>query len=690
MRRGLLPALVIWAGLAGGAPADLPPTPTPSIPVFKEGKLAPGWTDLGWAPRSLAAGRPARLDFSGFAGWILGHERIEPPFGGLFLRVRAPAAFGDFLDVSLGSRSRSAFPRIRLAPEFMQRSADGWTEVWIPFAVLDPLDDPFDQLILRAVRSVSPQMVEIEMLGFTAEAPPGARERSAARAPARNATVMIDCRVSRPISPLIYGVSFGDEQTAWELGASARRWGGNPTTRYNWKLGNGWNTGRDWFFSNVATDKNWVAFLEQDRAHGAATAFTLPMIGWVAKDATSCGFPLSIFGDQNKVDPERGGCGNGLSPSAAEIAPGPPERTSVPAPPEFVGEWVKAIREKDPAPRSARIYFLDNEPTLWHVNHRDVHPERLSYDELLERTVAYGSAVRAADPQARIAGFVAWGWSALFFSAADKMEGASAHLPSDRFAHGGKQFLPWWLGQMRAYQKRTGKKLVDLVDVHFYPQAAGIGLYTDGWIDPESSARRIRSVRALWDPSYKDESWVAEPMKLIPRLRTFIDEEDPGLGISIGEYNFGAENHISGGLAVAEALGRFGLNGVEAAFYWALPPKGSAAYWGFRAFRNYDGAGARAGDLSVSAKNSDGGLSSVFATRREDGTLVVIALNHEPEKALDLTVMSANCGPVQPARRFSYAGEGGLVQVKPTLPHDRFRLLPWSINVLELRASSSH
>ena len=51
------------------------------------------------------------------------------------------------------------------------------------------------------------------------------------------------------------------------------------------------------------------------------------------------------------------------------------------------------------------------------------------------------------------------------------------------------------------------------------------------------------------------------------RLREWIASENPGLGISIGEWNFGAEEHMSGGLAVAEALGRFGALGLKAAFY---------------------------------------------------------------------------------------------------------------------------
>ena len=45
-------------------------------------------------------------------------------------------------------------------------------------------------------------------------------------------------------------------------------------------------------------------------------------------------------------------------------------------------------------------FALDNEPMLWNSTHRDVHPDPVTYDELLDRTIRYGSAVRAADPDA--------------------------------------------------------------------------------------------------------------------------------------------------------------------------------------------------------------------------------------------------------------------------------------------------
>ena len=155
--------------------------------------------------------------------------------------------------------------------------------------------------------------------------------------------------------------------------------------------------------------------------------------------------------------------------------------------------------------------------------------------------------------------------------------------------------------------------------------AQGIGIGKDGKTDSATAALRIRSTRSLWDPTYVDESWINERMRVIPLLREWIAQNHPGLGISIGEWNFGAETHMSGGLATAEALGRFGTEGVTSAYYWTDPEDRSPAFWAFRAFRNFDDAGGRFLDRTVPVKNG-ALLSSLFGSRDDEGTHVVAVL----------------------------------------------------------------
>src|SRR5258705_13651131 len=64
-------------------------------------------------------------------------------------------------------------------------------------------------------------------------------------------------------------------------------------------------------------------WIEAERNEGRALAVVVPMIGWVAKDATSVGFPVSQFGPQRAHDPERPEAGDGFKPDGTPFRPDP-------------------------------------------------------------------------------------------------------------------------------------------------------------------------------------------------------------------------------------------------------------------------------------------------------------------------------------------------------------------------------
>ncbi len=115
-------------------------------------------------------------------------------------------------------------------------------------------------------------------------------------ATAAGPTPVLNCTISAPavprrISPDIYGMAAPSVATITGWNVPLIRWGGNTAERYNRQLGNAWNTGKDWYFENVAIEGHaWQNFLQNAERTGARVCFNLPLIGFVASDTTSHGF----------------------------------------------------------------------------------------------------------------------------------------------------------------------------------------------------------------------------------------------------------------------------------------------------------------------------------------------------------------------------------------------------------------
>ncbi len=681
------------------APGDAAPFARPPVietvePIWNAGRKG-GWQDFGWSPHADLPNGPARLNVSSWGGWILARPGLSGDFGGLVFRMKAPKSFGDFLEVHVESASKRDFPRLRPPAQDSKDVGDGYREYFISMSALSPDGAPFDRIVFFVTRALPSDLVAFDQIGLTKARDPATLPPP----PVRDHAMTVDCR-ARPIkiNAMIYGIAFDPQHDArdtqqWTIGATARRWGGNPSSRYNWQLGNAWNTASDWYFENTnytaSADYSYRRFLADNAAHGMKTALTVPILGWVAKDTTSYSFPFSVSGPQQSVDPFRNDAANGKTKDGKDLSPGPASRTSVAAPPEFVRRWVETIRraEAGGGARQVHQYILDNEPALWSSTHRDVHPEPLGYDELVARTIQYGAAIRSADPAAVIAGPAEWGWPNYFFSARDAVAGF-AQKP-DRRAHGDVPLMAWYLRKLFEHERDTGVRVLDVVDLHFYPQ--GERLYgANGGTDPDAARRRVRASRALWDPTYVDESWIKEPVRLFPRMKEWIAQNYPGRGISLGEWSFGGEGHISGALAVAESLGRFAEAGLTSAFYWSYPPANSPVFWAFRAYTNFDGRGGRFQDNFVSASSATTSLTSLFASRDDAASrFVLVALNAAPDSAARATIALPGCDAPTAASSWVYVGGGsGIAEGAPVRAAAGAiiaELPPSSITVIDLR-----
>jgi hypothetical protein len=197
----------------------------------------------------------------------------------------------------------------------------------------------------------------------------------------------------------------------------------------------------------------------------------------------------------------------------------------------------------------------------------------------------------------------------------------------DRQAHGGLALVPWYLEQVCDYQQQHGVRLIDYLDLHYYPQGGVSGLETPGE-DAATSAKRLRSLRELWDPTWVAESWINDTVNLIPRMRSWVDDHCPGIGLAVTEYRWGDDDGPSGALAQAEVLAIFGREGVDIANRWVAPEPDTRTVDAFRLFLDYDDAGSRIVGDSVAAVSDDLEDVTSYAVDR-NGTLLVLLFNHD-------------------------------------------------------------
>jgi hypothetical protein len=465
-----------------------------------------------------------------------------------------------------------------------------------------------------------------------------------------------------PISPDIYGMNFADPTLAQELRIPVERRGGNATSRYNWQT-NVYNTGSDYFFENIAGQQTTDQFVDADRARGTQSVVTVPLIGYVAKASPTdhpftCGFSVATYGAQQSTDPYDANCGNGVRPDGTLLT-GNAADTSVVADAAFVHDWVAHFvsRYGMASASGVRYYDLDNEPTLWNIAHRDVHPNALTYDELKTRTEMYAPAIKAGDASAETLGPSDWGWSAYF----------DTYVPGDRAAHGNVPLGQWYLQQMRAYEQSNHVRILDYFDEHYYPQANGVSLSPAG--DAATQALRLRSTRSLWDPTYTDESWIGQVVQAVPLFHSWIDASYPGTKLAIGEYNWGGLESMNGALAEADVLGIFGCERVDLAAIWDPPTANQPGAYAFRMYRNYDGNGGAFGDFSVPSTSADQGQLAIYGAQRSgDGALTLMVIN-KTGTSLMSTLSLNGVVPAEDARvyRYSSANLNAIVR-QPDLP----------------------
>jgi mannan endo-1,4-beta-mannosidase len=459
----------------------------------------------------------------------------------------------------------------------------------------------------------------------------------------------------QPISPYIYGsnqVLTGDENY------SAMRLGGNRLTGYNWE-NNASNAGSDYQQSSDsyltsglgAADQNKPGlvitdFHDKNQKMNAYSLVTLQLAGYVAKDK------LGTVTEAQVAPSSRW--------SEVKFKKDQPFSKT----PDLTDNYVYTdelvnflVSQYGSASTNTGIkgYALDNEPALWPSTHPRIHPNKTTCQEIVQKGIDAAKAVKDIDKSAEIFGPVLFGFSAFtnFLSAPDWNTVKTGKSYS--------WFIDYYLDKMKEAEAANGKRLLDVLDIHWYPEAMGDHRITESNATTDADiTARLQAPRTLWDPTYTEKSWITQSggkayLPLITKLKESIDKYYPGTKLGITEITYGGPAHVSGGIAMADVIGIFAKYGVYFANLWPLT--GNAPYLAaaYKIYRNYDGNKSTFGDFYAESTTDDFVSSSVYSSVKS-GTneLHIIAINKNIFGALQANFSITGDFNIQSGRVWSF------------------------------------
>lgn len=471
-------------------------------------------------------------------------------------------------------------------------------------------------------------------------------------------TITVNPSATHQISPYIYGLNFYSGVTGAPPLITFDRAGGNRWTAYNW-INNASNAGSDYYYENdnylcqspacnetIPADAVSV-FISGDQASSLASLVTLQMQGNVSVDTTAVQvqppFPnLQYF--RPTVDQKS-------TKSAVPFTLTPPSATTDNN--VYLDEFAWALDQKflnedifgTGAPHPTFI-SLDNEPDLWNSTHAEIQgATNVSSDAFVTKTVSLATALKGLSKNGQtpaghfsnlqIFGPVNYGFNGIYGWQRD-----STLSPTP---DGANWFADKYLTGLRTASTTYGAPLVDVYDFHWYAEVydsnkTRITDMTGTTLTDAQVQLIVQSPRDLWDATWKDTGnsnpWIVstlggEAINILGRLQAKIAAENPGMKLSITEYNNGGANHIAGTIAQGDNLGIFGAEGLFAASLWPLSNSEPYIMAGFRAYRGFDGASASFGDTSLQTTSSNVANVVVYASTDSTtpGRVVFVAIN---------------------------------------------------------------
>ncbi len=441
----------------------------------------------------------------------------------------------------------------------------------------------------------------------------------------------------KAISALIYGSN--GQSVDWDYNITSRRLGGNRLTGYNWE-NNFSNAGTDYlnesddylpYVSNLPGNEYlkpnavYNAFHDTSIAMGCYTVLTLPMAGYVAADDTG------IVSNAETAPSARWKTVINQKGSALSLIPDTTDGYV------YIDECINNLVHHYGTAQSqtgVKAYEMDNEWALWNSTHPRIHPQQPTVAEAIQKSQSLAKTIKLSDSTAEVFGPADYGYySFLTFQNAPDWNNYSTY----------GNFINAYLHNMKLASDTAGKRLLDVLDIHWYPEAqgatdnSGLDRVTNGSTDSGVAVARMQCPRTLWDSTYVETSWIGQyysPCTYLIALQNGIATYYPGTKLAFTEFDYGAPDHISGGIATADVLGIFGKYDVYFSSHWG----GLSGYLAsaYKIYRNYDGHKSTFGNVHVNASTSDIVNTSVYAAVENADTSVlhIIVMNKNYDSTL--------------------------------------------------------
>jgi hypothetical protein len=198
---------------------------------------------------------------------------------------------------------------------------------------------------------------------------------------------------------------------------------------------------------------------------------------------------------------------------------------------------------------------MDNEPEIWGGTHDDVVKEDMGPEEFMQLYFEVAKKARASFPDIKLVGPVTaneWQWYNWY--------GNVIESNGEKYV-----WLEYFIKRIGEEQKATGIKLLDVFDIHFYPDETKAEdivqlhrVYFDkNYVYP--GANGVKRLNGGWDNSINKEY-------IFERCKQWMEEFiGPGHGITFGVSETGIKSDDPNVVAswYASTLGEFASNGVE-------------------------------------------------------------------------------------------------------------------------------